>query len=170
LNLGDIDWATTSPTPDCQNLTLANQLIDIVDEHGLTQIVEKATRITEHSEKTLDIFLTNIPDMVNRYEVVPGISDHDIPLLDISTRVVINKKAPKKTFQYGKANFEGIRAHMSKFNEQFCEKYVTEDKWNVESMWTEFKDTLTQAMNTHIPVKQTSSRKHSLPWISPKIN
>ena len=156
-------------TPDCQNLTTANQLIDIVNEYGRGQIVDKETRITENSSNTLDIFLTNFPDMVNRCEVIPGISDHDIPLLDVSTRVVINKKAPKKTFQYSKGNFEGLRLFMSKFREQFCVKHMNKGNWNVESMWTEFKDNLLRAMNTYIPVKQTSSRKHSLPWISLKI-
>ena len=46
------------------------------------------------------------PDLVNRCEVIPGISDHDVPLFDISTRVILNITSPRKVDQYHKADFD----------------------------------------------------------------
>ncbi len=95
FNLGDIDWTTSSPSAKGQHVNTATQLINIADDHGLTQMVDKPTRLTETTANTLDLFFTNCPSMVNRCEVIPGISDHDIPLLDVSTRIVLNKTAPR---------------------------------------------------------------------------
>ena len=65
LNLGDIDWNTTSPTPTCHNPRISNQLLDLAHDLGLSQIVDKPTCITETTESILDLFLTNVPEMVN---------------------------------------------------------------------------------------------------------
>jgi hypothetical protein len=166
FNLGEINWSTYSTTSTNQQ---ANQLIDIADDHGLTQIVEKPTRITETSSNILDLFFTNSPGLVNRYEIIPGISDHDIPLLDISTRIVLNKTKPRKIYQYNKVNYEGIDESITKFAKGFYTRYSTEESWNVDAMWEEFKTAMLESIDLHVPSKQISSKKQSLPWITPKI-
>ena len=65
FNLGDIDWRTASPTPNSQYTTLRNQLIDMANDNGLSQMVDKPTRTTSTTSSVLDLFLTNLPDMVN---------------------------------------------------------------------------------------------------------
>ena len=47
--------------------------LDTFSMLGLSQMVMFPTRL----DNTLDVFLTNRPSLVNRCELVPGISDHD---------------------------------------------------------------------------------------------
>ena len=169
FNLGDIDWQSYSVKSSSQHTSICEQLIDMANDHGLSQMVDTPTRTTSTASNILDIFLTNSPSMVNRCEVIPGISDHDIPLLDVSTRVILNKKNPRKTFQYHKANFEELTTEIRDFGKDFCSKYAYSESWDVETMWSNFKGAIQKAMENHIPVKHTSSMKQSLPWITRKI-
>ena len=105
-DLGDIDWQSSSIKPCCQHAPICEQLIEMANDHGLSQIVDKPTRTTSTTSNILDIFLTNCPDMVNRCEIIPGISNHDIPLLDISTRIILNSRSPHKIYQYHKATLK----------------------------------------------------------------
>ena len=107
--------------------------------------------------------------MINRWKVVPGISDHDIPLLDISSRVIINKKKPRKVFQYNKANFEELTNFLSNFSKSFCEQFEKESLPDTNIMWTKFKNAVVEAMDTYIPSKTVTTRKQSLPWVTSKI-
>ena len=132
-------------------------------------MVDKPTRTTSNTSSVLDLFLTNLPDMVNRMEIIPGISDHDIPFLDISTRVRLNKKTPRKIHLYHKGNTEGLTASLSNFSEGFCERYASQESWDVEAMWISFKEAVLHAIDTHIPTKQITSKKQSLPWITQGI-
>ena len=54
---------------------------------------------------------------------MPGLSDHDIPLLDISTKISINKKAPRKVYLYRKGNMEGLVSDLTNFSIKFCKNY-----------------------------------------------
>jgi hypothetical protein len=169
FNLGDIDWTTSSPSAKGQHVNTATQLISIADDHGLTQMVDKPTRLTETTANTLDLFFTNCPSMVNRCEVIPGISDHDIPLLDVSTRIVLNKTAPRKVYQYHKANFDNIDKSITEFSRTFYNKYADKDSWDINVMWSEFKASVIETMDAHIPVKYINSRKQGVPWVTQKV-
>jgi hypothetical protein len=169
FNLGDINWETASTKPGSQSNRLCDQLIDISQDHGLTQIVDKPTRTTESTESTLYLFFTNFPDMVNRHEIIPGISDHDIPILDISTRIQINKKPPRKVFMYKKANMEGLLNQLSTYSQDFCNRYGQTDPTDTEEMWTDFKNAILKSIDEFIPSKMISNNKHSLPWINTTI-
>ena len=160
FNLGDIHWKTSSLKPNSQHTGMCEQLIDMVNDHGLTQMVDKPTRTTSTTSNTLDIFLTNTPDMVNRCEIIPGISDHDIPLLDVSSRVV---------FQYHKADFDAIVKTIDHFGSSFGKKYASTEDWDVEEMWESFKQAVLQVMDSYIPTKTLSSKKQSPPWINRPI-
>ena len=162
FNLGDINWQTSSLKPNSQHTGMREQLIDMVNDHGLTKMVDKPTRTTSTMSNTLDIFLTNTPDMVNRCEIIPGISDHDIPLLDVSSQVVLNKKSPHKVSQYHKADFDAIVKTIAHFGTSFCKKYASTEDWDVEEMWESFKQAVLQAMDSDIPTKQCPP-KNSLP-------
>ena len=122
FNLGEIDWVTSSPVANCHHPNIAKQLIDIANDNSLTQMVDKPTRLTDTASSTLDLFFTNCPNMVNWCEVIPGISDHDIPLLDVSTRITLNKTTPRIVCQYHNADFDVID-HPYRFDE------------NIHGMW-----------------------------------
>ena len=97
------------------------------------------------------------------------VSDHDIPLLDISTRVILNKTTPRKIYQYHKANFETLNDSLTVFAKAFYTIYKDERSWNVNKMWGEFTSGVLDAMNSNIPVKHVASHKQNLPLITGKI-
>ena len=86
--------------------------------------------------------------------------------LDISIRVRLNKKTPRKIHLYHKGNIDGLTASLSNFSEGFCERYESQESWDVEAMWISFKVAVLHAIDTHIPTKQITSKKQSLPWIT----
>ena len=64
---------------------------EILDDNGLTQIVEEPTRLNN----ILDLILTNCPNQISRTHIISGISDHNVvhTELDIPRRVPLYKKA-----------------------------------------------------------------------------
>ena len=169
FNLPDIEWDSSSTVLTSQQSNISNKLLDIVHDHCLTQIVNKPTRITQNTANILDLFLTNHPDMINRYDVVPGLSDHDIPLLDISTKIINNKKTPRRVYLYRKGNMDGLVSELSESCDAFCAKYSSPETRDVNTMWNELKGDILKAMDRHIPSKTITSSKHQAPWINNKI-
>ena len=140
-----------------------------MNDHSLTQIIDKPTRTTETTQNILDLFFTNYPDMVNRHDVIPGLSDHDIPLLDISTKISINKKAPRKVYLYRKGNMEGLVSDLTNFSIKFCKNYDNPKAQDVNIMWDELKQHILDSMDKHLPSKMIHSSKHQAAWINSQI-
>ena len=60
---------------------LSREFINIANDKGLEQMVDKPTRVNN----VLDLFLTTHPSLVEKSTVLPGLSDHDgIPFIVIS--------------------------------------------------------------------------------------
>ena len=74
FNALGINWSDTTLLVDASHVSAHNHLIDIVQDHGLHQLVTFPTRGTN----ILDLFLTNDPSTVINIEILPGISDHEI--------------------------------------------------------------------------------------------
>jgi hypothetical protein len=72
---------------------------------GLTQKIKDPPRTTETSEKTIDLFLTDGPSLVNSAKVVPGVSDHDALIATLSVSSVQPSSAPREVY-----NFEQLSA------------------------------------------------------------
>ena len=75
---------------------------EILNDHSLEQVVEDPTR----EKNVLDLFVTNISSKVNRIEVIPGVSDHCVPLMELDVSPVKRKQAPMKVYQYKKAAWD----------------------------------------------------------------
>jgi hypothetical protein len=106
---------------------------------------------------------------VYRCEVLLGLSYHDLPRLDISTRIVLNKTTPRKIYQYHKADYEALTQSITDFAKTFYAKYSSEDSWDVDTMWNEFVSAVQDAVDSHIPVKHIKSQKQNLAWITSTI-
>jgi hypothetical protein len=111
FNLPDIIWDTESIKPSGRRPRLCQQLLDISNDHGLTQVQEQNTR----ESNNLDLLFTNHPSLVNRANVIPGISDHDIPIFDINLKATPGKQQRRRIFVYRKANTEAIQADLTTF-------------------------------------------------------
>ena len=62
FNCGNIDWSTMQVPEGVPQRQVQSQLLEIVQDHCLSQVVNFHKRI----DKTLDLLLTNPPSPVNR--------------------------------------------------------------------------------------------------------
>ena len=79
MNLPGIEWPSTSIKPNWPSPAQHNLFIDVLANHGMSQIVDQRTR----GENTLDFIAVNYLTLANRTEILPGISDHDALFAEI---------------------------------------------------------------------------------------
>ena len=154
--LPHIDWQTDSITSKCQNRQIHDQLLDIANSRSLSQVVTKSTR----GENTLDLFFTNNDSLVNRVETLPGMSDHDIVLVESE---ITQKRAPqpkRKLLLYNKGNYDKIKEELKSFEQDFNEI----DKGSVSKyeLWSIFKTKMEEFIEKHIPSKLSTKRHEFL--------
>ena len=116
FNLPDIGWSSgTGKVKEVSGRHLFHQdALDIFNSFNLTQLVRGPTH---KKGNTLDLFLveTVLFDCLSfECELLPGISDHDMLLVEISTQNTGTEKKPivintKNKYNFKRANYEGIR-------------------------------------------------------------
>ena len=110
---------TDSIKSKCQSRTLHGDLLNIANLiHWIKQtqihcqVVTKSTR----GGNTLDLFFTNNGSLVNRVETLPGMSDHDIVLVESE---ITPKRAPqpKRIFLlYNKCKYNKFKQELNYLN------------------------------------------------------
>ena len=92
FHLPSINWDT------CETMEHAKhpKLLSILDDTGMCQSNLKNTRY----ENMLDLLITNSPNLVNRLETIPGLSDHDAIFgeVDISPQKITNNKPSVRVY------------------------------------------------------------------------
>jgi exonuclease III len=96
-NLPDIEWDTTSIKGNRYTIPINNTIINTMFDAGCEQVVNFATRAVN----TLDLFFTNRPSLVNKCLPLPGLSDHDIVLVDTNITPA-RQNLLKDLFIYGR--------------------------------------------------------------------
>ena len=102
---------------------------------------------------------------MNKVEILPGISDHEIVYIESNLKPRQIKKPPRKVFQYKKANTDDIKRRL---NEIDLEKQIKENT-SIDNLWNYFKCEVLDIMNSHIPTKMINNSKHKLPWINREV-
>ena len=69
------------PSPDCKHPSFYRQITEVLNDSNLTQTVSLSTR----DSNSLDHFFTTNPTLVQRVSFLPGISDHVIVQIQVST-------------------------------------------------------------------------------------
>ena len=117
FSCGDIDWNKLFVPLGMPKRQVQNQLIDIVQEHCLSQVVDIPTR----QERTLDILLTKNPTQVTRVKRIPpiGRADHNIVLVEYDIKAKRIPHSPRKVFLYKQADMQGLKDHMLTFADCF---------------------------------------------------
>ena len=82
-------------------------------------MVIEPTRITEDTENILDLFFSNNSSLMNRVEVIPGISDHETVYVESSLRPAKAQTPPRKVYIYNKADFSSMKAELRRIKETF---------------------------------------------------
>jgi hypothetical protein len=161
FNLPEINWAEECITPGAKESTLCKELLAVAAKESLSQLQEEPTR----GSNTLDLYFTNRPGLVKHTQTVPGISDHNIVVVDTDFKAKINKTKPRKVYSFAKADWEKIRREATVMNDELVASFDQED---MNNNWEKFKTGIFKLMNNNIPSKMTSSR-HNLPWLNKKL-
>ena len=156
-NLPDIDWNTDTITGHNYLVSINKAYIDTFNHIGCEQMVNFPTRVNN----ILDIFCTNRPSLVDRISTVPGLSDHDIVLVDTNILPARQKPVKRKIFLWKRAD----KSSMSDDLKQFTAEFVHANSTNTEvnTLWTTFKQTCIESVNKYVPSKYTSTRFNQ-PW------
>ena len=102
FNLPDWDWEHNQMKNRPKEISNHKEFLNIHNDNGLTQLVTTPTRL----ENTLDLMITNNPTRVNRTEMLPGISDHEIlvVLCELDISPTTNKQVKRSIPIYRKAD------------------------------------------------------------------
>ena len=69
-------------------------------------------------QNLLDLFCCNKHSLAKACISIPGISDHSIVLADCDLKATINKKPPRKVYQWTKADWQLIKEQTVIFAKQ----------------------------------------------------
>ena len=98
---------------------------------------------------------------------IPGIStvnEHDTLVADLKLRAEIQKSAPHRVFQWGRAKWSQIRGETRAFATRFCNASGR----SVEDQWSSIEKHITKMTEEHVPSKFTKTRTDQ-PWVTPDL-
>jgi hypothetical protein len=160
FNLPDIDWKSMSVATSIYPIRLNKFLLDTIQELDLEQVVNFPTR----QDNILDLVLTSHPSLVNRCKPLPGISDHDIVLIDANVRATRTRTPKRKIYLWKTANTQELQDEVRTNMEDFSSNEFP----TIDDMWTSFKNILLNAMEKSVPSKLSRS-KPTHPWITTEV-
>ncbi|KAI8486064.1 hypothetical protein Bbelb_361640 [Branchiostoma belcheri] len=139
FNTPGIKWDTTVADNSQAYTGQAEKLLHLMDNHGLFQTVEEPTR----NGNLLDLVLVNNPNIIEKTTVVPGISDHDMVLVDVNLAPKQNRKPKRKVYIRTKADEPAIKKDLTESLRRHCRKkqrlYNKAKKRGQEEDWNKYK-------------------------------
>jgi hypothetical protein len=165
LNLPDIDWSSNSVMSHQYTKEISERFILALENSGLQQMIDFPTRIC----KTLDLFVTNRPSLVTSCKALPGVSDHEIVLVESDMSAKYQRPVKRKVYLWKKADIAGLKSDFSKFNREFCENCKHHmNSSDIDQLWKNFCLKTQEILDRYVPSKMTTSR-FSQPWINREI-
>ena len=161
FNTGDIDWDRATVTPDSDQRTVNQRVLDL-SQYDLTQVHRSPTR----ESNLLDLFFTNKPGLVKSSISIPGISDHEIVLTDCSIKPLINKQQPRRIHLWKRTDWDKLKTEAVKFKESFLS---LAGSWSVTENFNSFKSFIDQLTSKHVPTRLLRANTKHLPWITQAI-
>ena len=164
FNFKDIDWPDRlSKSGSTLSQSEGQILIDIMNDHGLEQMVHFPTR----EKNTLDLILTTLPGQFQDVHSPDKLSDHDIISGTLKMFIPPIKKPRRKVYLYQKGDYESMRKDTLQFSK---EKYFNghSDTRSVQENFDLLTSFIQDSADKHIPSK-TSRSVSSIPWITPEI-
>ena len=86
-------------------------LIDIMNDHGLEQLIHFPTQ----EKNTLDLLLTSVPGQFQDIHSPDKLSDHDIVAGTLKVVIPSIKKPRRKVYLYQKGDYESMRKDAFEF-------------------------------------------------------
>ena len=116
-NLPDIEWDTTSIKGNRYTIPINNTIINTMFDAGCEQVVNFATKAVN----TLDLFFTNRPSLVNKCLPLPGLSDHDIVLVDTNITPARQKPLKRVIYLWKKVNITNMANNLKVSLDKFMD-------------------------------------------------
>ena len=161
FNLPSIDWTTCSLKSPSVYTNLHRQFLDLLNDHGLQQMVTFPTR----ENNTLDLLVTNYPTLVPRTEGVPGITDHFAAYMEFQIQPERRNNTKRLVPCYKRADWSALHADAAELSNSITASFNTSS--DTEEIWSAFKSGLHQIVHSHIP-HTTPKAKYGKPWIDYK--
>ncbi|CAH1273383.1 Hypp5110 [Branchiostoma lanceolatum] len=165
FNLPDATWNPEANTIAPNPSSLTSNYICLANDCGLEQMVCEPTHTVGQTSNTLDLFLTTNSTLVERVKVLPGLSDHDIPLIDVQVKPQISNTKDRLIYLWRKANIDALQQDMVTFSRDFADQAQHN---TASENWELFKAAVSGAANKHVPRKRVRPQS-SKPWITPQI-
>jgi hypothetical protein len=162
FNLPDINWNSYTIDKHQYTKEINELFITTIQNLSWEQVIKKPTR----NQNILDLFLTNRPGLVIDYEIIPGLSDHDIVKINNRMKTLICKKPKRTIYLWNKCNSIGLHEAAITFQNTFLTKYSIVSP--VEDIWQFIKSNLKELMNDFVPTKQTSNKINKC-WFNTKL-
>ena len=137
-------------------------LLDIIQDHGLSQMVLEPTC----SDNILDLFFTSVPTLIEKIQIIPGLSDHDVVVVQTKMRISATKQTNRRIPLYNKANWEAMRNEIEPLEGEINNLVL--QTVHIDDVWRKLSDSILHVVNKYIPYKITRKRR-SLPWISVQL-
>ena len=164
FNFRDIVWPDRlSKSGSSLSQTEGQILIDIMNDHGLEQLVNFPTR----ERNTLDLILTSLPGQFADIHSPDKLSDHDIVSGTLKIAIPPIKKPRRKVYRYQKGDYESMRAETLKFAKEIYFNGYSDTR-SVQENFNLITSFIQESADKHIPSK-TSRSVSSVPWITPEI-
>ena len=140
----------------------------IISAYKLTQLINEPTRTTATSQTIIDHIITNKPDCVLDFGVIPcGISDHDIIFLIKNMRVP-KLKAPSKVLDIRNYKRFDLKAFQNDIkNIPF--DYMKEVSKDVNELWELWKTFFLDIIEKHAPMIQIRVKGNRLPYVTSEL-
>ena len=142
--------------------------LNVTEPLGLTQIIDKPTRVTSSTSTLLDLLLVSNVDCVKKHNVVdiPGVSDHH--LVYMAYNVQKPKFKPKTITKRDFKNFKQEDFLNDIANAPWENIYaVSED--DLDSKATIFENYFSDIINKHAPLKTFTVKYPKAPWLTDGI-
>ncbi|WAR06007.1 LORF2-like protein [Mya arenaria] len=162
FNCPDINWQNLTVEDGASDKAVQQAVLDLSVDFNLTQTHDEPTR----ENRMLDLTFTNNPSLIKSSTTAPGISDHDIVVVDSNTRPYYSKQKPRRCFIFSKANWDDLKTNVAAISSKVVQLY--KDETSVHQLWNTFKEDLQSAISKHIPSKM-KTRKNSTPWITRSV-
>ena len=161
FNAPNISWVNLE-VPTSPSSSSSRKLIELTQEYNLMKFVKEPTRRQGNSSNTLDLVLSNRPDIICNVSVEPGISNHDIVLFTLKLSCHKKRHVKRKIYIRKRLDNECIKLELKTLAGKLNTLY---DNNSVETKWNDFENSVRNIMDSCIPHKMTSSR-HNLPWFN----
>jgi len=109
--------------------------------------------------------MTN-PSQVKKAEIQPGLSDHEMVLIQLNCKSILIDKYRDRFCYFNKSNWNAITSRLNSFYHYLLNVDIT--NVNVNTLWIQFRDTLLHLIDNHIPCK-IARKKCGLPWVTREI-